>query len=113
MSETLGSIGLGNMGEPIAAHPLQAGYALRVPNRTASKAAALAAKGATVVQRPAEVAVPGGIVLTMLSDDHALEEVCLPAGSFVQRLGPGGVHFSFRQIWPATARSLAGHHAKY
>ena len=113
MSETLGFIGLGNMGEPIAANLLQAGYALRVHNRTASKAAALAAKGATVVQRPAEVAVPGGIVLTMLSDDHALEEVCLPAGSFVERLGPGGVHVSISTIAPATARSLAGHHAKY
>ena len=57
MSETLGFIGLGNMGEPIAANLLQAGYTLRVYNRTASKAAQLAAKGATVVPRPEDVAV--------------------------------------------------------
>jgi 3-hydroxyisobutyrate dehydrogenase-like beta-hydroxyacid dehydrogenase len=113
MSETLGFIGLGNMGEPIAANLLQAGYTLRVYNRTASKAAALAAKGATVVQRPEEVAVAGGIVLTMLADDQAIEGVCLPAGSFVERLGPGGVHVSISTIAPATARHLAEHHAKH
>jgi len=113
MSETLGFIGLGNMGEPIAANLLQAGYMLRVYNRTASKAAALAAKGATVVQRTPEVAAPGGIVLTMLADDQALEGVCLPAGSFVERLGPGGVHVSMSTIAPASARRLAEHHAKH
>jgi 3-hydroxyisobutyrate dehydrogenase-like beta-hydroxyacid dehydrogenase len=113
MSETLGFIGLGNMGEPIAANLLQAGYTLRVYNRTAAKAAALASKGATVVQRPEEVAVAGGIVLTMLSDDQAIEGVSLPPGSFVERLGAGGVHVSISTIAPATARRLAEHHAKH
>lgn len=113
MSETFGFIGLGNMGEPIAANLLRAGYALRVYNRTASKAAALAAMGVTVVQGPEEVAVPGGIVFTMLSDDRAVEEVCLPAGSFVERLGHGGVHVSISTIAPATARRLAEHHAQH
>src|SRR5271154_5695757 len=113
MSEPLGFIGLGNMGEPIAANLLEAGYTLRVYNRTASKAAPLAAKGATVVQSPEEVAVPGGIVLTMLSDDQAIEGVCLPPGSFVERLGPGGVHVSISTIAPATARRLAEHHAQH
>jgi 3-hydroxyisobutyrate dehydrogenase-like beta-hydroxyacid dehydrogenase len=113
MSETLGFIGLGNMGEPIAANLIQAGYALRVYNRTASKAAPLAAKGATVVQNPADVAVPGGVVLSMLADDHAVEDVSLPPGSFVERLGPGGVHVSISTISPAAARHLAEHHAKH
>ena len=40
MPETLGFIGLGNMGAPIAANLLEAGYGLRVYNRTAEKAAA-------------------------------------------------------------------------
>ena len=39
MSETLGFIGLGNMGEAIATNLLRAGYGLRVYNRTAAKAA--------------------------------------------------------------------------
>jgi 3-hydroxyisobutyrate dehydrogenase-like beta-hydroxyacid dehydrogenase len=113
MSETLGFIGLGNMGAPIAANLLKAGFGLRVYNRTASKAAPLTAKGATLAASPAEVAQPGGIVLTMLADDRAVEEVCLPGGSFIERLGPGGIHISLSTISPVTARRLAEHHAKY
>ena len=113
MPETLGFIGLGNMGEPIAANLLAAGYALRVYNRTPSKAAPLVAKGAVVAGSPADVAVPGGVVLTMLSDDKALDEVCLAPGSFVEKLGPGGIHISISTIAPATARRLAEHHTKH
>ena len=113
MSETIGFLGLGNMGEPIAANLLQAGYALRVFNRTAAKAAALVTKGATVVERAAEVAAPGGIVVTMLADDHAEEEMSLAQRSFVEKLGRGGVHVALSTIAPATARRLAEHHAKH
>lgn len=113
MPETLGFIGLGSMGEPIAANLMQAGYALRIYNRTASKTAQLVAKGASATQTPAEVATPGGIVLTMLSNDEAVEDVCLPAGSFVERLGVGGIHISLSTISPATARRLAEHHKKH
>ena len=113
MSETLGFIGLGNMGEPIAANLIQAGYALRVYNRTSSKATQLVAKGAVSVKTSAEVAAPGGIVFTMLADDQAVENVCLPADSFVERLGPGGIHASLSTISPAAALRLAEHHKKH
>jgi 3-hydroxyisobutyrate dehydrogenase-like beta-hydroxyacid dehydrogenase len=113
MPEALGFIGLGNMGVPIAANLLQAGYTLRVYNRTSSKAAPVVAKGAALATSPADVAPTGGIVLTMLADDRAVEEVSLPSGSFVERLGPGGIHVSLSTISPATARRLAEHHAKY
>ena len=113
MPETLGFIGLGNMGSPIAANLLKAGYALRVYNRTAAKAAPLVEKGATLAPKPAEVAQPGGIVLTMVADDRALEELCLAGGSFVERLGSGGIHISISTIAPATAERLAEHQAKY
>ena len=55
----------------------------------------------------------GGIVLTMLADDRALEDVCLSPGSFVERLGAGGIHISLSTIAPATAERLAEHHAKH
>jgi 3-hydroxyisobutyrate dehydrogenase-like beta-hydroxyacid dehydrogenase len=113
MSETLGFIGLGNMGAPIAANLLKGGYGLRAYNRTTSKAAALVAKGATLAQSPADVAQSGGIVLTMLADDRAVEEVCLTGQSFIERLSPGGIHISLSTISPATARHLAEHHAKH
>ena len=46
MSETIGFIGLGQLGLPLATNLLNAGYVLRVYNRMASKAEALVAQGA-------------------------------------------------------------------
>jgi 3-hydroxyisobutyrate dehydrogenase-like beta-hydroxyacid dehydrogenase len=113
MPETLGFIGLGNMGEPIAANLLRAGYNLRIYNRTASKAARLVEQGATLAARSSEVASAGGIVLTMLADDRAVEEVCLKTPSFVEKLGAGGIHVSCSTISPVTSRRLADHHAEH
>lgn len=113
MDEKIGFIGLGNMGLPIARNILRGGFALRVFNRTASKASTLAAEGAQVVASAAEVAEPGGIVATMLADDAALEEICRGDDSFVARLGANGIHISMSTIAPATARRLAAHHAKF
>jgi 3-hydroxyisobutyrate dehydrogenase-like beta-hydroxyacid dehydrogenase len=113
MPETLGFIGLGKMGEPIAANLLKAGYALKVYNRTASKAAPLAAQGATIAASARDVAVPGGIVVTMLADDYAVEQVSLGRDSFVENLGNGGVHVSLSTISADASRKLAEHHAKF
>ncbi len=112
MPENIGFIGLGGMGEPIAANLLAAGPKLKVYNRTASKAAPLKEKGATVVPSAADVATPGGIVFTMVSDDRALEELCRSKPSFVERLGAGGIHVSLSTIAPATAKKLAEEHRK-
>jgi 3-hydroxyisobutyrate dehydrogenase-like beta-hydroxyacid dehydrogenase len=111
MSETLGFIGLGNMGCPIANNLIGAGYKLRVYNRTRSKAEPLVRQGAVFASQPADVTAPGGIVISMLADDRALEEVA--GREFVERLGPGGVHISLSTISPATARQLAEQHAHH
>ncbi|HVB08077.1 MAG TPA: NAD(P)-dependent oxidoreductase, partial [Candidatus Acidoferrales bacterium] len=80
---------------------------------TASKGSALVSAGAKLMAAPAEVATRGGIVVTMLADDHALDEVCGGDDSFVERLGSGGIHISMSTIAPATARRLAKEHAKH
>lgn len=113
MSEEIGFIGLGNMGAPIAMNLLRAGFSLKVFNRTLSKAANLAAQGARVTASAEDVATPGGIVCTMLSDDAALQEICSGENSFVKRLGEGGVHVSMSTISPATARRLAQEHKQF
>ncbi len=93
MKETIGFIGLGSMGLAIAANLLKAGFGLRVYNRTADKARPLLKQGAVLANSPAEAAEPGGVVVTMVSDDHALEEVTLGPNGFLGRLGDG-VHLS-------------------
>lgn len=112
MNESVGFIGLGNMGLPIAQNILRAGFRLKIFNRTASKANALVSHGAKLAPMSADVADRGGIVVTMLSDDSALEEICLDKDSFVERLGSGGIHISMSTIAPATVRRLAKQHAE-
>src|SRR5436305_414742 len=109
MKETVGFIGLGGMGLAMATNLLKAGFGLRVYNRTPEKARPLLDHGAILARAPAETAVPGGIVVTMVSDDRALEEVTLGLEGFLGRLGDG-VHLSMSTIAPHTARRLADLH---
>jgi 3-hydroxyisobutyrate dehydrogenase-like beta-hydroxyacid dehydrogenase len=109
---SLGFIGLGNMGLPMAANLLKAGYKLRVYNRTASKAEPLIAAGATLVSSPSDVIEPGSIVFTMLADDAALESIAGNNSDFVEHFAGDGIHVSMSTIAPQTVRDLAEHHAK-
>jgi 3-hydroxyisobutyrate dehydrogenase-like beta-hydroxyacid dehydrogenase len=109
MKETVGFIGLGGMGLAIATNLLRAGFGLRVYNRTAEKARPLVEHGAELARSPAEAAEPGGIVVSMVSDDRAVEEVTLGPDGLLARLGDG-VHVSMSTIAPRTARRLAELH---
>ena len=112
MSETIGFIGLGHLGLPMATNLLNAGYALRVYNRTASKADSLVAQGAQLVGSPADVVTSGGIVATIVWDDAALESVVMSDG-FLERLGPGSIHLSMSTVSPETVKKLAALHAQH
>ncbi len=109
---TLGFIGLGNMGLPIATNLLKAGHQLRIYNRTEQKAAPLIAAGAKWVDSPGKVVEPGGIVFTMLADDAAVESIAVSNSDFLDRFAGGGIHISMSTIAPQTARDLAEQHAK-
>ena len=113
MVERIGFIGLGRMGHAIASNLIRAGYAVHVYNRTPEKAAALVAQGARLAHQPSQTAEPGGIVMTMLSDDQALESVVFGENGFLERLRPNGIHVSMSTISPALARRLAEHHRNY
>src|SRR5580698_10460082 len=64
-------LGLGTMGNGMAANLLKAGFPLAVYNRTAAKAEPLAAQGARVARTPAEAARGAKLILSMISDDNA------------------------------------------
>jgi 3-hydroxyisobutyrate dehydrogenase-like beta-hydroxyacid dehydrogenase len=112
MIETVGFIGLGRLGLPMATNLVDAGRSLRVYNRTASKAAALVARGAQRAERAVDVVMRGGVVVTVLWDDDALESVVTNNG-FLERLGPGGVHISMSTVSPETAQRLAALHERH
>jgi 3-hydroxyisobutyrate dehydrogenase-like beta-hydroxyacid dehydrogenase len=113
MSESIGFIGLGNMGQEMALRLVEAGWPVRVWNRTREKAAELAKRGATLVERPEEAVEPGGIAISMLADDAALLEHFAGNAPLVARLGAKGLHISMSTIHPETSRRLAREHAEH
>ena len=113
MTETIGFIGLGSMGRPMANNLLAAGFDLRIYNRTPGKAVDLIASGARAVVTPVEAVVPGGIVVTMVANDAALEAVTLGVEGIASGLGSGGVHLSMSTVSPQLARRLADVHREH
>lgn len=112
MKPTVAFLGLGGMGLAMAENLLQAGYKLRVWNRTAEKAAPLVERGAILADSPAAATEPGGIAVTMLADDAALESVTLGPDGLAARLGAGGVHLSMSTVSPPLTKRLAEEHAR-
>ncbi len=68
-------LGTGQMGAPMAANLARAGFGVRAWDRTADHAAALAEDGATVAASPADAVKGAGILITMLADGPATEQV--------------------------------------
>ncbi len=68
-------LGTGRMGAPMAANLARAGFEVRAWDRTASHAAALVKDGATVAASPAEAVKGAGILITMLADGPATDQV--------------------------------------
>ncbi len=105
-------IGLGAMGAPMARNVLRGDVALTVYNRSRSRAESLMAAGAVVADSAATAVTPGGVVVTMLANDAALEAVTVGPDGFIDRLGSGGLHISMSTVSPETSRRLAREHAK-
>ena len=108
--ERIGFIGLGRMGSAIAKNLRESGFPVSVYNRTAERAKPFAGLGATVAASPADAPAKGGIAITMVSDDRALEEI-VESGGFLEKLSGGGVHVSMSTVSPSLSRQLAKRHA--
>jgi 3-hydroxyisobutyrate dehydrogenase-like beta-hydroxyacid dehydrogenase len=113
MKLKIGFIGLGNLGSPIALNLMESGHTLYVYNRTASKAAPLAAKGAIVCDSIAMLAKQCNIVFTIVSDDAALKNICEGDQGLLNHLPKDGVHISMSTILPQTAAELASLHQQH
>lgn len=86
-----GFIGLGLMGGPMAANLARAGFPLTVWNRTPEKAEPLRALGATVAGSATEVAAVSDVLITMVSDDAALDDLLFGSGGVADALPRGAV----------------------
>ena len=99
------------MGAAMATRLLDAGFAVTVYNRSAGKADALAAHGATVATSLAE-ACTGDVVVTMLANDDAVEAVVNGEGGVLATLRSGATHVSASTISVDLSRRLAATHAE-
>ncbi|WP_232368530.1 NAD(P)-dependent oxidoreductase [Azospira inquinata] len=86
------------------------GFSLTVYNRHPEKAEAFRQLGAQVVTSPEDAVVPGGVVISMLANDQAVEAVTLGTRGLLSRLGPGGLHISMSTVAPETSARLAKLH---
>jgi 3-hydroxyisobutyrate dehydrogenase-like beta-hydroxyacid dehydrogenase len=107
----VGFIGLGNMGAGMAANLLKAGHEVTVYNRTPEKAKKLVEQGAKSAAAVAD-ACKGDVVITMLADDNALEQVVFDDGGMISSLVKGAIHVSASTISMALADRLAAEHTK-
>ena len=104
---TIGFIGLGIMGKPMAKNLLAAGYPLVVLNRSRGPVDELVGLGAAAGASPRDVAARSGIVITMLPDSPDVESVMLGADGVVQTITRGALAIDMSTIAPATARNVA------
>jgi len=117
MKPNVGLIGLGLMGKPMGQNLLRAGFPLTVWNRTKSRADDLVRAGAKFAANPREVAAASDILITIVSDPPALEEVIFgPSGKSeagkndvgaLAGLRPGSTLIDSSTVTPDLARRLA------
>jgi 3-hydroxyisobutyrate dehydrogenase len=105
---TIGFIGLGNMGAPMAANLLKAGHQVTGYDIVASARAALARQGGRAAASAVEAAAAGEIVITMLPAGPQVREVYLGAEGVLARAQPGALLIDCSTIDVETARAVAG-----
>jgi 3-hydroxyisobutyrate dehydrogenase-like beta-hydroxyacid dehydrogenase len=109
MSQKLGFIGLGIMGQPMALNLIKAGFEVSVFNRTRDKAAPLEKAGARVAATPAEAARDADFVMSIVSDSAASEQVITGKDGVIEGLKPGAIVLDSATISPVVSRKLACH----
>ncbi|OGO11164.1 MAG: 2-hydroxy-3-oxopropionate reductase [Chloroflexi bacterium RBG_13_68_17] len=107
MPPTIGFIGLGIMGRPMAANLARAGYALVVLDRHPERVEMLAGMGAQRAATPAEAAARSDLVITMLPDSPDVEAVALGEQGLLTSMRPGCLYIDMSSIAPAVAVRLA------
>jgi len=107
MATRIGFIGLGTMGTPMVRNLLKRDYPVTVWARRPEAIAPLAAAGAAVGDSPGDVAAQSDIVMTMVTDTKAVEEVVLGERGIASGARPGSLVVDHSTIAPDGARRIA------
>jgi len=109
MANSIGFIGLGIMGQPMALNLVKAGHKLTVYNRSAGKTEALKQAGAQVASTPAAAAKDAEFVIIIVTDSAAVEEVVLGKDGILGTVASGAIVIDSSTISPAVSRKMACH----
>lgn len=107
MQQQIALIGLGTMGIGMGGRLLQAGFPVKVYNRTPQRASELVAKGAVLASSPAEAAASADVVIVIVSDDAASRQVWLGDKNALSGARPNTVVIDSSTISPRWAREFA------
>ncbi len=107
MAETIGFIGLGVMGKPMAKNLVKAGFSLVVHSRSRPAVDELAAAGARAAVSPADVAKLSTIVITMVPDTPDVELVLTGTDGVLSALQSDAIVVDMSSISPAATQRLA------
>jgi 3-hydroxyisobutyrate dehydrogenase-like beta-hydroxyacid dehydrogenase len=103
---TIGFVGLGSMGAPLA-HRLLPGNQVYGTNRTRAKATALIEQGLVWRDTPRDVAAAAQIVFSMVTDDAALTAISTGPDGILAGLRPGTVYVDMSTVSPQASRELS------
>ncbi|HVA93947.1 MAG TPA: NAD(P)-dependent oxidoreductase [Candidatus Dormibacteraeota bacterium] len=107
MKPSVGFIGLGLMGRPMAANLLKVGYSVTVWNRTASRGDDLVAQGARRAATPGEAAAASDAIITIVSDPPAVESVLWGDAGVFTGLRRGSVIIESSTVTPSLEKRAA------
>ena len=107
MDKTLGFIGLGIMGKPMAKNLVNAGYKLVVLDINTDSVKELVALGATAASTPAEVAGAVSKIITMLPDGPDVEKVVLGKSGIIEKAGSNTALIDMSSISPTVTHKIA------
>lgn len=110
--ETIGFIGLGIMGRPMAHNLLAAGRAVVVHNRSRGPVDELVAAGAEAADTPRQVAERSDVVITMLPDAPDVEAVLRGVDGVLAGTRAGQLLIDMSSISPPVATALAAEAAE-
>src|SRR5215472_1497080 len=107
MANTIGFIGLGVMGKPMAMNLLKRGFTVVAHSRSAPPVDEVVRAGATRADSPAAVARASTRVITMLPDSNDVEQVLEGRNGVLAAVKPGTILIDMSTISPAVTVRLA------
>jgi 2-hydroxy-3-oxopropionate reductase len=107
MKQTVGFIGLGIMGKPMARNLLKAGFPLVVYSRGTGSVEELVREKASSAGSPSEVAQRSEVIITMLPDSADVEKVILGVDGVIQGVKPESVVIDMSSINPLVTKEIA------